>query len=98
MNGSFTDIAGAIFQSTTSFGVNPMVSFALPAETENQADLAIRIECTSNTSAVGGTIGSTGTFKIDNLKLFSEDYTFVINEFLADPDAETGDANIHQIQ
>lgn len=68
-SGSFTDISGATFVSPNASWTS--LSFGLPSNCDQQADVAIRFTCTSAVAANGGAIGSTGSFKVDNLKVES---------------------------
>lgn len=70
--GNFVEIPDGEFQSPTSFSENPMFTFILPEECSSEAELLLKIACTSNVNAGGEEgIGSTGTFRIDNLRIMS---------------------------
>lgn len=65
--GPFTD--GPSFTVTTSYSSK---SFSLPTDLEQEGNVAIRLQCTSNTSTNGGTINANaGRLLIDNIEVTS---------------------------
>jgi len=70
--GPFYEIPETEFQSPTSFSANPMFYFKLPESCEDSEELCFQLYCYSDINADGSEgIGSSGTFRLDNLKITS---------------------------
>jgi len=70
--GPFFQMPATDFKSPTSFFPNPMFYFVLPEACSETENLCLRVECLSDTNAAGTFgIGSSGTFRLDNIKVYS---------------------------
>jgi hypothetical protein len=70
--GVFEEISGSEFESPTSFSANPMFYFKLPEICADTEALCLQLYCFSDFSADGSEgIGSTGTFRMDNIRITS---------------------------
>lgn len=71
-DGPYTAIPETKFKSPLSFAANPMFCFLLPSECSDSENLILRMQCVSDTNAAGEAgIGSTGTVRLDNVRIVS---------------------------
>jgi endonuclease I len=65
--GTWTDITGGTITVADNFTIGVATNLSLPTGCSNQSSVYIRWIMSSNTSVGGGTVGSTGTSRIDDI-------------------------------
>ena len=72
------DVAGSEIMVANNFTSGVIEDVSLPIEMENQDTVYLRWIKTSNTSVNGGTVGSAGTNRIDDIRVDGEPLTYTI--------------------